>query len=507
MTQYKKGTLIFGKSKKTNSETTSIYLSENDYIMDCEKNLFHELFYELGERKQQDIIAYLNNLKKKLPLKTETEIRQEKTFTTEIAQLFSEISHPSSDIELIYEQFEDENNNLYGKELITGIIFPIAYFNYEYRHQIETNELYISKDKSFRMSESISDAFFDSEDSIFYAFETIERTRKLYERKQIYNRKSQFYDTGIELSAYPKKISHFTFKSFLCTNHDNLEGNGTLISETGVAIDLDIEEYRRKFNGFLGELKIKIWNKKLKEYAKANIYKNEIVPIKEVKSKEPILLEQDTYTKHMEIIEYLLMKLKKIDEYLYSKYLNEYNELLTEPKNNLTTKPLTLETLITLEANIEFCLYFGKNSSSKNILKDLEALKKEYLENILNNSNIKTKITLKDLDKISELFLNIKNNYTPQERREILKSIAFLYLMEVYENIDTITIEQLRSSYFKNNLKTIIMNIESLIELDLIKTSIYIDLNDEPSLENVYNIIKNIEFKSSNKNIKKLIKE
>ena len=128
------------------------------------------------------------------------------------------------------------------------------------------------------------------------------------------------------------------------------------------------------------------------------------------------------------------------------------------------------------------------------IIKSLNLLKKEYFENFLLKKSEKTELTLEKLDKINELFLKIKNKYTIRDQRNVLKDLACLYFLEVYENRDIITIEELEQSYFKEHLKTIEIFRKSLEELGIIKCNYLEVFQEELSVETVFNRIKSVEF-------------
>ncbi len=84
--------------------------------------------------------------------------------------------------------------------------------------------------------------------------------------------------------------------------------------------------------------------------------------------------------------------------------------------------------------------------------------------------------------------------------------MAFLYLMEVKENIDSIMVDDLEKSYFLMLLKSIVINIQALINLGFIKNDITIQLNRELICLSVYNLIKKLEFnKINNEQGKQLI--
>ena len=73
--------------------------------------------------------------------------------------------------------------------------------------------------------------------------------------------------------------------------------------------------------------------------------------------------------------------------------------------------------------------------------------------------------------------------------------------------MNNITEDALSEGYFKDNTKTIILNIITLIDLGLIKNNISIDELKDSSTTNVFNLIKKLEFNEiKNDEIKKLIK-
>ena len=203
----------------------------------------------------------------------------------------------------------------------------------------------------------------------------------------------------------------------------------------------------------------------------------------------------------MENIEFLIEQITDLDE--KKKFEEMYKEIL-EP-SSLTVKPLSIETLVTLESDIEFYLNFNKKNTDK-LDNYLENLKKQYLFNLMENNSEKTNLTLSELDKINELFLKTKNNYSIVDQRKILKTISLIYLLEVIENKDEIDMKELENSYFKDNIKSIILGIKILESLDLIECDINLYLNDDISVYNVVNIIKKIKVKKINsEEYKKLI--
>ena len=213
--------------------------------------------------------------------------------------------------------------------------------------------------------------------------------------------------------------------------------------------------------------------------------------------------KQNTITTEMENIEFLIEQVTDLNE--KEKFKKKYTEILES--SFPTIKPLSLETLVTLEAEIEFYLNFSKKNTDS-IDNYLDELKKEYLINLIENNNKKTDLTIEELDKITELFLKTKNNYSIIDQRKILKTISLIYLFEVMENKDNIDIRVLENSYFKDNIKSIILGMKSLQEIGTLESNINLYLDKDISTINVVNIIKELKFKKIDlEESKKLIKK
>lgn len=347
---------------------------------------------------------------------------------------------PHYNSEIIFEKIMDEDGECYGKELYTGLIFPI--FDLSNKKVVNINEeIYYSSKK----------------DNTFFPE----------------------YDIEYVLT--------------LNINFDKMDKCDAIISDYEVA---DINEV----NDYLGVKKHKRKLKKeisrISQLAYKNVYNSEIVPM----HKEEIKREkQDEMTIIMENIEFLLEKLGTIDSNLKDKYEKKYELLLNSEEELLTNNPLTKISLTRLEGEIEYAISYSRSSSSDIVLY-LENLKKEYLNNFISNNGNKTDITLQEIDKLNELFLKMKSSYNLKVQREVIRNISFIYLMEVYENIGIISKEELEESYFIDNKKSIIIAIESLIRMGLIEDNIIIDYNSDFSAEEMLNIISNIKFKQNTEN-------
>ena len=339
---------------------------------------------------------------------------------------------------IIFELITTEEGEKYAKELHTGLIFPI----------IQDKNITIK----YRMK----------------------KTRDY----------SQFYDKKIIL-----KLEHMP-------KFEALNKCGCFIQDVQVADNNEVENYLTRFDeGFGRNRRKRIFVETVETSYKKNVFNQEIKQ-KEIKPVE--LIEQSRITTLMENIEFLLRKLNKINPILAKEYAEEYESILNAGTEDLTLKPLNIETLAQLETQIELSLMFTK-SNNKSISEYLEHLKNQYLENFITDKKEKTKINIDELDKINELFLKSKDEYSALEQRRILKNLSFIYLLEVKENQDEIELERLKNSYFKQNIKSILICIDALIELGFVESDLIIDLNNDISVEGVFEMIRRIEFKKLSK--------
>ncbi len=262
----------------------------------------------------------------------------------------------------------------------------------------------------------------------------------------------------------------------------------------------DLNDFNKYINQFRGkrifkyheENDIERYKQKIIKIANGNVFKEDFDLEENLPKKEIVREKQSLETSLMEDIEFNLMKLKDVNKELYLEYKNKYEIILKEDVNR--------EKLALLLGEIEYSIIFKKRNV-ESILDFINNLKEEYLNNFINNTGNKTDTDLKKLDKISELFLRIKDKFNLLDQRKVLRNIAFLYLMEVYENKDIISIEELENSYFSSNLKSIIIWINNLIEEDIIECDYLVSLRDDLNVEIVFDCIKNIRFK--NKKFKK----
>lgn len=407
-----------------------------------------------------------------------------------------------SENNIIYELITNENGDLYGKELLTGLLFPIATSDkIQYRmtkagveHSILSNDgrlFYINtKDSVYTDSKHYYCSSYNINGIEIIYIDFYIRSIQPYFR-ECNNDSNKFYPISLTVYSLNPIIKSF----------ENLSLCEAIIFNHKVANKNEIEEYTNRFKGILKNSSKKKFIQNMTTQYNKNIFNSEI---KEKEQKEEVKktkIEKDKITLKLENIEYLLARLKSKNNDMYLTYLKEYNELINSEDKTLTLTPITLESLTLLEGKIEFYLNYSKNINN-NISDLLNDLKNEYLDNFQNKKDKTTKLTIAEIDKIYELFLKTRNEYLLKDQTKTLKDIALLYVMETIED-DNIKISDLENSYFIDNLKYIMMSIISLIDDDIIKDNILINLDDELNVQNIYNTIKNIEFKKNKTKSKK----
>ena len=364
----------------------------------------------------------------------------------EYKELVHDYDGISSRDEIIYEKVSDEEGNIYGREILTGSLFPIA-----------------------------SDTSIDV---------------KEYEVE-----KNQAWSNEIDFTLT-------ITQNFKHRNYARLE---TILVDNEVASPNEIEEYKTRFDtGFRHEKKKEEFLRRIRENSNTNTLIDEVeVSVIKPKKKEKKQREtQDNTTKVMESIEYLIRKLKKINPEKAKEFNEKYEAALNE-EDILSKRSISLVTLISIEASLEFELMFTKGENTT-LTGKLEELKKEYLTYFVTDSKAKTKITLDDLDKLMELFLKTKDNYSLIEQRKILRNFASVYMLEVKENESEVTLKRLEDSYFEDLKKSIMICIDALIENGFVESNMIAELSKEETTEEVLNLIRSLEF---NKLSKEQVKE
>ena len=354
----------------------------------------------------------------------------------DIFTLFYQISSTSK--ELIFEIVEDINGNFYGKELITNCLFPIVStnnFNCLLKWTLKNNLVSIEDYKITLTNPNLKEA-----------------TRYL-----------------LDIPEHRNSLK--------------------------LANQNEVTDYLNQFKkGFRHEQKLIKFQEQMQRLANQNIYSQEIT-LKEPKIMRKLKPSQETII--MENIEFLLLKLKKENSTSYELLNQEYQNILNSA-NTLTTTPLVLQTLISLEAKIESCFFNQK----RNIISLLDYINKLVLK-YLNQKE--TKLTFQDIFKLNDLFIKQKGEYSLVNQRLFQRNISILYFFELYEQKDILDIEELNNTYIIDNLKTIIIVINTFQEENILTYDYYLDLNNI-SLENVINLIRSIKFtKNSADKMKKLL--
>lgn len=199
----------------------------------------------------------------------------------------------------------------------------------------------------------------------------------------------------------------------------------------------------------------------------------------------------------MEEIEYYLLFLKEKNIDAYNELNEKYNSIIYP--NTINYIPPNIEDLkaLLIKTKIELTV---KNNNSNSLI--------EYLNiNLENSFNNKINISLEDLDKINEMFLKSKEYYKVHDQRNILYKISLLYVMLVKQNIENVTIDSLKESYFNDNIKTVITCINILKDLNIVTNNFEFNSENIPTISDTLDVIRKMEFKTNiEENIKKLIK-
>ena len=430
MATYYKGKLFLNSELNENTKKFC-YSQYSSYYFE---NPYKKEYNRLNSKDRGALIDYLSN-----SYYGEYREVNDKKVINILESIFRDIRvsfDRNNHFDIVYEKFVDVDGIVYGKELQTGLIFPLSQRN-----------------------------------------DFVKRT---YEIREIYE--DDRYDYRIKI------IENYEFP--------NLSLCETVILENGVANQNEVSEYQNRFNeGFGRKKKRRDFEDKVRDWYNKNVYTGEIIPYIEEPKKKIERLSQSSETKVMDNIEYLLMQLSKVNNEMYHKYLKEYEELLNGLDNQslLNVRPSTLIGFQTLEANIEIDLFSIKHNAN-GILEYLTILQKEYLVNVLTGNDRETSITFLELEKINELFLKTKSRYGLLEQRNVLKKMAFLYLMEIKENIDSVDVKDLENSYFIDSIKAVLVHIDVMRQLGLIKSNVLVELNEDLSVSNVLEIIRTLEF-------------
>lgn len=236
---------------------------------------------------------------------------------------------------------------------------------------------------------------------------------------------------------------------------------------------------------------------------------NDIFPRLEKKTfSNTKLLEQ--YQK----VEMLLNKLKLKDYKLYielkyqldniaSTSVSSYEDIKKTLKlyDKETVDMMILQKLYAMEAKINLLLNMNEFEVDASV--ELINLKIEKIEKLLqeNAQNV-----LGEINKLSEIYNENKNNISYMFQIDIAKKISYLYLLAIKRyNIDKNLIDKLKkSTYIEEYENWLILLIKELLEKGIIITNKYEELlkNDDMTLDNLFGIINDISFIIKNKHIK-----
>ena len=429
----KKGYITLKKYHDSNKYFVLFEWELNDHLFSCEElRDDKDIIKKLITNNRSDLENYKEGINDSLD-------KSLKTLANKIFDDYLNIN--STDCRyILYDEFVGNDGNYYGKELITGLIFPID-------------------------------------------------NKKIRDNKYIFH--GSYTDIYNEHSFYVEKIEI----GFNNSSMSSIEG---FIINGEIANQNDKDEYLKKYSSYFKKNKL---IKALNYIYNSNVFTSDPTYKEEQENVDKIELSEET--KVMESIEYHLQILDSINHEKYILLKNKYEELLNS-NDLLNINSLNLSSLILLDSEIEIEIRYCKRNAN-NIKEYLLDYKREYLNNLLNDG-LTTQINLKDLDTFFKLFSNIKNNFSILDQREIINGIAFIYLMEIYENRDLLSVELLKNTYVKEIIKSIIINLKSLINLDIFKGNLNLELLDNIDLNSLLIIIKNIEVSDKTK-IKKLIKE
>lgn len=228
---------------------------------------------------------------------------------------------------------------------------------------------------------------------------------------------------------------------------------------------------------------------------------NDIFPRLEKKTfSNTKLLEQ--YQK----VEMLLNKLKLKDYKLYielkyqldniaSTSVSYYEDTKKELKlyDKDTVDMMILQKLYTMEAKINLLLNMNEFEVDASV--ELINLKIEKIKELLHEN---AQNVLDEINKLSEIYNDNKNNISYMIQIDIAKKISYLYLLAIKKyNIDKNLADKLKeSTYIEEYENWLILLIMELLEKGIIITNKYEELlkNNDITLDNLFDIINDISF-------------
>ena len=416
----------------------------------------------------------------------------------EMVNIFSPLPDNIDGQQIIYEKLYDENGNIYGKELITGAIFPInlKYSSFDVNYSLVSMErVYYEKDveKGYYLKEA-SVKRIDKDPYYLLDFSGNQygiNYSKYNDLKYMWDSfitNVYFNDKCHELLVCNEPLS-FNICLIPKMTFSSNQRIDYAINTIQIANELEIKEYLSRFDTGFGKKKRKReFENKINNYAFSN-YLGEIHFVSNSIIKERV--NESVITKEMQELEFLLFKLKSVSNDDYDILNKEYLELLNQ-NGLLHVNTLSLNSIISLQnkVNLAFICHGG---NSKRIISYLEEQVNAYLESYNDGMIEKTKITIKDLDRISSYFLSSKNSYTIKEQNEILRCLSLLYFFEIYENKTILNSNDLKNSYIADNIKRILVIIGILQDEGIIK-HVPSNLYNIDDLDEFLDFINKIEF-------------
>ncbi len=287
------------------------------------------------------------------------------------------------------------------------------------------------------------------------------------------------FDYYLEVEDYPKEsTSDYKVSASSRINYPGASQiKIALVSEKEATLE-EAMAYQNMFKGLFGTNRKKkmAYQEKILELSQKN------GPIK-VKERS---IRQDIRLSLMEKIEYELSTL-------------ESKELAKELEKNYETLKqgsITVEGLISILNEIEVIKTFNLDYRT-DILGYISRLKEKYLVDLKNNVN--EEFNMAYVEQLTGLFYKQQNSYSAMEKRTAEVDLSYIYLIEVYKNKDTLDINTLENSYFKELLKTIVLCLKALEKEEIITLG-EINLEDELNVSKVFDYIKSVEIKEHSKN-------
>lgn len=398
---------------------------------------------------------------------------------------------------IIYEKIYDQDGNMYGKELMTNMVFPISVkysdFEVKYSHLKMDNIYYDLDNKNgYLLDEKYNDGNYDAYlvDAMGNRYSISESECKSLKLLWEMHTEKIFFDHEYHEMAVCETPISFKISlepSIIFPKNQRIE---YVIGGEMLANDLEVEKYLNRFNyGFRKKKHRRNYENKIKNYAYSNFlgennYTKDSTIIKD-------RISESIITKEMQELEYILFKLKNVSKEDYEEINQKYLEILNQDYNGLHLNTLSINSIISLQnkAQLSFICHGG---DIKKIIDYLSSQINVFINNYNNNSWERTEFSIKELDKLSEFFLSSKNSYTSKEQNEVLRCLALLYFFEIYKNKSVLTYNDLLNSYVADNIKRILVIIDVLYDEGIIK-SVPSCLYDINSVEELLEFINKIE--------------